>query len=158
MTQATVPVYRLEMVRERSVHYASARCQTASDAATVLHSLLDHADRERIYVIALNVRKTVIGVHEAASGGLNACSLRPRDVLKFALLSNADAIILGHNHPSGDPLPSMEDIDLTRVLATAATTVGVTLVDHVIVAPEGAYHSMHDHNEAGLGEGRREIG
>ncbi len=151
MTQASVPVYRLEMVRERTVHYASARCQSAEDAAVILHPLLGRADRERIYVIALNVRKGILGVHEAASGGLNACSLRPRDVLKFALISNADAIIIGHNHASGDPLPSAEDVELTRVLATAATAMGVTLVDHIIVTPQGSHYSMHDHNVAGLG-------
>jgi DNA repair protein RadC len=69
MTQASIPVYRLEMVRERSVHYASATCQLSSDAAAVLHALLDRSDRERIYVIALNVRNKIVGVHEAASGG-----------------------------------------------------------------------------------------
>ena len=68
----------------------------------------------------------------------------PRDVLRAALYEAATAMVLVHNHPSDDPLPSAEDLAMTRRIAEAGAMVGVPLVDHVIVAPSGKYSSMLD--------------
>jgi DNA repair protein RadC len=146
-----VPVYRLHMVKERTVSYAAERCLDGDSTAAVLHALLDDSDRERLYVIALNARSAILGVNEAGMGGSESCPVDRRNVLKFALLANARSIILGHNHSSGDPTPSAEDVELTLAVASAAEQVGIKLLDHVIVAPSGGHYSMHQHMVAGLG-------
>jgi DNA repair protein RadC len=92
----------------------------------------------------------IVGVNEAGSGGVANCLLDPRNVLKFGIVSNASAILLSHNHPSGDPTPSAEDQDLTRAIVASCGVVGLPLVDHVIVAPGGGFYSMRDHGDAGL--------
>jgi DNA repair protein RadC len=74
-----------------------------------------------------------------ARGGLHGCGLLPADVLRPVLRSATSAFILVHNHPSGDPTPSRDDVLMTRALQQACLTVGVTLVDHVIVSRSGSY-------------------
>jgi DNA repair protein RadC len=78
-----------------------------------------------------------------AVGGLHGLSVRPRDPLRLALRDGGSAFVLVHNHPSGDPTPSTEDLRFTRELAAAAEVVGVPLLDHVIVA-RGGYVSLLD--------------
>src|SRR5260370_36600102 len=102
----------LRLVRERTVRCPVGDVGCADSAARILHLLLDAADREKIVVIALNGRNIPTAIEIAAVGGLHGCSTRPRDLLKVALLANASGFILGHNHPSGDPQPSEEDIAL----------------------------------------------
>jgi len=139
-----VPVYRLRLVRERVLHYAVEHCGSAHHAAQILHAELDDSDRERVVVIAVNGRNVPVGVETVAVGGLHGCGVAPRDVLKTVLLKNASAFVVGHNHISGDPTPSREDIEFTRMLKQAAEVLGTPLVDHVIVSPNGTYASMHD--------------
>ncbi len=135
-----VPVYRLRLVRERVLHYAVVQCASAHHAAQILHAELDDCDLECVVVVALNGRNVPVAVEMVAMGGLHA----PRDVLKTVLLKNASALIVGHNHISGDPAPSYEDIEFTRILKQAAELLGTPLVDHVIVSPNGKHTSMHD--------------
>ena len=73
-----------------------------------------------------------------AQGGQHGCALSTRDVLGIALRDAASAIVLVHNHPSGDPRPSAEDLGMTRALSDACKVVGINLLDHVIVARGGA--------------------
>jgi DNA repair protein RadC len=78
----------------------------------------------------------VIGAERLAKGGAHGCALTSRDVIRGALLANASAIVLGHNHPSGNPTPSPEDLAMTRSIQTACDAVGLALVDHLVVCPE----------------------
>ncbi|HEY1535151.1 MAG TPA: JAB domain-containing protein, partial [Polyangiaceae bacterium] len=73
-----------------------------------------------------------------AQGGLHGCALLTRDVLSPALRDGASAIVLVHNHPSGDPTPSPEDIAMTRAVRVAGELVGIPLIDHVVVSRSGA--------------------
>jgi DNA repair protein RadC len=98
-------------------------------------ALLEH---EEVWVLSLDGRNGLRGAHRVAQGGLHGCALLPRDVLRPAIRDGASAIVLLHNHPSGDPAPSAEDIHMTRGLAAAAHVVGLTLLDHVVVARGGA--------------------
>jgi len=79
-----------------------------------------------------------------AQGGLHGCSVTARDILRGALVQAASALVLVHNHPSGDPRPSPEDVAMTRTVVEAAEVVGTPLVDHVIVSASGNYASMLD--------------
>jgi DNA repair protein RadC len=95
-------------------------------------------EHEEVWMLALDGRNGLKSARRIARGGLHGCALTPRDVLHPALRDAASAIVLVHNHPSGEPAPSSEDLEMTRVLAVACDVVGVTLLDHVIVARGGA--------------------
>jgi DNA repair protein RadC len=94
-------------------------------------------------LLCLSTRNDVLAYHELSRGTTNAAMVHPREVFKVALLANATAIVIGHNHPSGDPTPSPEDIDITARLEAAGVLMGIQLFDHVIVVP-GQYVSFKD--------------
>jgi DNA repair protein RadC len=99
----------------------------------LLRHYLADVDREHFVVVLLNRKNQVIGVNTVAVGSLTAAVVHPREVLKPAVLANAAAIILVHNHPSGDPSPSTEDQQLTTRLVQAGRILGITVLDHVII-------------------------
>ena len=88
---------------------------------------------EYMYMICMNTKNKIIGVFEISHGTANSSLVRPREVFQKALLANAVSIILMHNHPSGDPTPSREDIDVTKRIVEAGNVVGVSVLDHIIV-------------------------
>lgn len=94
-------------------------------------------EHEQVWALALDGRNGLRAARRIAEGGLHGCSLTARDLLRVVVREAASAFVLVHNHPSGDPTPSAEDIELTRAVARAADVVGVPLVDHVIVAASG---------------------
>jgi DNA repair protein RadC len=102
--------------------------------AKVRLSSLDH---EQIWVLALDGRNGLRSARRIAEGGLHGCSVDPRDILRAVVRDAASAFVLVHNHPSGDPSPSAEDVELTRKVARAADALGTPLVDHVIIAGGG---------------------
>src|SRR5262249_14835030 len=100
-------------------------------------------DHEQIWALSLDGRNGLRASRRVAEGGLHGCSIDPRDVLRAVVRDAASAFVLVHNHPSGDPTPSGEDLELTRRIARAADTLGTPLVDHVIVAG-GGHASLYD--------------
>ena len=108
------------------------------DAALLLDDLRD-APTERICVLLLDSRHRPIGSEVVALGTINASRLQPRDVLAPALTRGASAIVVGHNHPSGDPSPSPADRRVTAALREAAEILGITLLDHLILTRHGQY-------------------
>jgi DNA repair protein RadC len=101
-------------------------------------------DREVFLVLMLNTKNQVVGLHRAHVGSLNASIVHPREVMKCAILNNAASIIVGHNHPSGDPTPSREDIEVTKRLAEAGKIMGIEVLDHVIVTHTGKNVSLKE--------------
>jgi DNA repair protein RadC len=95
-------------------------------------------DHEEVWLLSVDGRNGLKSARRVAQGGLHGCALTTRDVLGPALRDAASAILLVHNHPSGDPRASAEDIVMTRSLAAACEVVGLPLLDHVIVARGGA--------------------
>ena len=110
---ASVPIYRVTLVREGRVPCYNQQIRSSADASTLLHTYLANVDREHFVIILLNQKNRVIGVSTVSVGSLTASVVHPREVFKPAILSNAAAIILAHNHPSGQPQPSQEDRVLT---------------------------------------------
>ena len=88
---------------------------------------------EYLYMICMNTKNKIIGVFEISHGNVNSSIFGVREILQKALLANAVSIIMLHNHPSGDPSPSREDIKVTERLAEAGKLVGIELLDHIIV-------------------------
>ncbi len=137
----TAPTPTVQRVRELVVSYRPFRCQLPvegtvtgpRDAAKLAGAILAGADVERVLALHFNTKHKLIGIHTVSVGTLDASLVHPRDVFKAAYLSNASALILAHNHPSGDPTPSGEDRALSDRLRQAGELLGVTLLDFVIV-------------------------
>jgi DNA repair protein RadC len=91
-------------------------------------------DHEELWMLALDGRHGLRAARRVASGGIHGLHVAPRDALRIAVREAASAIVLVHNHPSGDPAPSGEDVAFTHAVAEAARVVGTPLLDHVIVA------------------------
>ncbi len=97
--------------------------------------------REVFHVLCLNGRNALMADVRVAEGGVDSCPVDPREVFRAAISHRACGIVLVHNHPSGDPAPSAQDLSLTRHLARAASLLHVKLLDHLVVG-DGKYHSM----------------
>jgi DNA repair protein RadC len=95
-------------------------------------------EHEEVWLLSLDGKYGLKSARRIAQGGLHGCALLTRDVLSPALRDGASAIVLVHNHPSGDPTPSPEDIAMTRAVRAAGELVGIPLVDHVVVSRSGA--------------------
>lgn len=97
-------------------------------------------------MLALDTKNKVIGIFEISTGSLNASIIHPRDVFQRAILCNAASVILVHNHPSGDPTPSPEDVALTKKLVEAGRVMDISVLDHVICG-EGGFVSLRERGE-----------
>lgn len=124
------------MVRERTIASGVKQIRCAEDAWEILRTYLDGVDREHFVVMVLDTKHNVRGIHTASIGSLDASVVHPREVLKVAILGSASGIIVGHNHPSGDPTPSPEDIAVTKRLSEACRIIGIDLLDHIVVGDE----------------------
>ena len=120
---------------------------TPSDFARLFMAEMAALDREHLRVVLLNTKNQVIGVEELYSGSVNSALVRPAEVFASAVRRNCPAIAVVHNHPSGDPAPSPEDVEITRQIYEAGRLLDVELVDHVIIA-QGQFVSLR---ERGLG-------
>jgi DNA repair protein RadC len=139
-----VTKYRLSLVRDGRLTVPESVVGTPVNAARILNQLAADSDREGFWVLALDVRNQVLGVNVVALGGVTSCPIDPRNVFKFALLANAVALILGHNHVSGQLTPSHEDLALTRRLKSVGDEIGIQVLDHVIVDGRGGWLSLRE--------------
>lgn len=139
-------------LRELRVSYTPAssvgplipRVGRPSDAATLLRLRLESEPVEVCLLLLLNTKREPIAVHELSRGTLDNCIVHPREVFKVALLANAAAVIVAHNHPSGDPTPSAQDIAAYRRLTEASEVLGVGLFDFLIIGAERRYYSFRE--------------
>jgi DNA repair protein RadC len=113
-------------------------CGSFDQVAQWAQPRLGCLEHEEVWVLCLDGRNGVKSIRRVAQGGLHGCALTARDVLRPPLLDGASSLVLVHNHPSGDPTPSEQDIHMTRSVAVAAEVVGLALLDHVVVARSGS--------------------
>ncbi len=128
-------VAAVELGRRTLARAPQARVQLLQprDAAAYLMPSFGARAVEQFGVVLLDTKHRVLRTAVLAIGGLNQTIVEPRDVFREAALGGAAAILVFHNHPSGDPSPSPDDVDLTRRLAAAGTLMGIDVVDHVIL-------------------------
>lgn len=112
--------------------------RTPADVVALVGPEMRYLDREHFCVLLLNTRHQVLAV-----GGLNSAMIHPREVFKTAIRWGAAAVILVHNHPSGDPEPSADDLRITARLAEAGSVVGIEVLDHVVPS-DGRYVSLRE--------------
>ncbi|WP_353961060.1 JAB domain-containing protein [Neobacillus sp. CF12] len=108
------------------------------------HFFVGDDDREVFLVICLNTANNIVAVHRCHIGSLNSTIMSPRDVFKAAILNNASAIIVAHNHPSTHLYPSEEDFSVTKTLLKAGKILEIPLLDHFIINSNGDYLSFKE--------------
>jgi DNA repair protein RadC len=117
------------------------------DAAAMFASLLEDEPVEVFGVLLLTTKQALIAYHELSRGSIDTTVAHPRELFKVALLANAAAVIVGHNHPSGDPSPSPDDRALTHRIVQAGELMGMEVLDHIIVGHDGRYFSFREAGE-----------
>lgn len=136
-------MFELKLVRERRVGYGARR--RIRDARHVFDAFQAHfapLDREQFVVVLLDGKNQVLGFNVVSTGSLTAALVHPREVFKPAIAGSAAALILVHNHPSGDAAPSAEDEAITTRLRQVGELVGIRVLDHVVIGDDGHFVSM----------------
>lgn len=135
--------YYVSTVQQQKRVKPPPRVDGPKDVHRLLRPILRDADREHFYVILLSTKNHVLEIALVSVGSLSASIVHPREVLKPAIRRSAAALIVAHNHPSGVPTPSPEDIEFTRRLSSAGELIGIRLLDHIIVAGD-SYESLRE--------------
>ena len=133
---------RLEEPPDRAPKIA---VKSPQDILKPVRSLLKGKKKEHFLVLSLDTRNHLIGTHKVSIGSLDCSIVHPREVFKEAIADSAASVIFVHNHPSGDPTPSTDDIQLTKRLTEAGEILGIEVLDHIIVCDED-YLSMKARN------------
>jgi DNA repair protein RadC len=144
----SISVYRVSLVKDESVSFGNVRLANSQEAQALIQNLIltkGQPDREQFVVALLNAKNEMIGLNIVSVGALSSAPVHPREVLKPAILANAAAMILAHNHPSNDLEPSPDDIAITRKIIRAAEIVGIQVHEHLIISMENdRYYSFAD--------------
>lgn len=119
------------------------RIVAPSYAAEFFMPKMQFLQHEEMAVALLNARNEVIGSRVVSRGTLTCSSVDPREVYSYAITNHAASIIIAHNHPSGDPMPSAEDVALTKVMEATGKIIRIPMVDHIIIG-HGAYFSFQE--------------
>lgn len=137
-------VVAVRLIKDNTMKNMFDEIEKTSDAATILYEFLADLDREVIAMLTLNTTGRPINISVVSVGTLDHAIVHPREVFKGAILSNASKIILAHNHPSGDVLPSKHDAELTSRLIEVGKIIGIDVIDHIIIADSGQYFSFSE--------------
>lgn len=126
-------VYERQIVREDASPYLDGKRYTSASQVYEVFQDLANESKEHFLCLHLDGKNRIVCLDRVSVGSLNQSIVHPREVFKAAILSSAAAIILIHNHPTGDTTPSAEDREVTRRLAEVGQLVGIKMLDHVIV-------------------------
>jgi DNA repair protein RadC len=131
-------------VREIRVNYRGPKkrqivIKEPADAAQFIRDVLPDNSREHFVALYLDGAHQVIGFSLISTGTANSCQVHPREIYQRAVLLGSVALVVGHNHPSGQLIPSEEDRRVTKALKSAGEVIGINLLDHVIVNDTGLY-------------------
>lgn len=128
-------IYEIIRIKQEVLETSEERytIRSPEDAIDHAYELIGEDDREVFLVMVLNTKNHVVAVHRAHVGALNTSVAHPREVFKSAILNNGDSIICVHQHPSGDPLASQEDINVCRRMDESGKLLGIQLLDFCIL-------------------------
>jgi DNA repair protein RadC len=143
---------RLKAAFQLANHFAIAGEKTIAihspeDAADLVSPQMEDLEQEELWVLLLNTRNHIISVDKVYKGSLNSSQIRVGELFKCAIKANAAAVIIVHNHPSGDPSPSPDDIAITKAIVKAGKLLDTQVLDHLIIG-QGKFISL---NRRGLG-------
>lgn len=138
-----VNIVSVKLIKETSMLYKQRKIRSPQDSYELFREYLGEVDREHFVVACLDTKNQPTNISTVHIGSINASIVHPREVMKTAILSNAASIICCHPHPSGDPTPSSEDIDVTERLVEVGKIVGIELLDHIIIG-DGKFISLKE--------------
>lgn len=131
-----VPQVSLRLVREKTVRLAHKRLEAPVHVAEVFQPLIGDRPVEFLMAALVGGMGDVTSIITLGQGGMHGTGITVRDVLRAVLTGQASAFVLCHNHPSGNVMPSKEDVEFTRRITEAAALVGVPLLDHIVVTKD----------------------
>lgn len=136
----------LRVIKETSGRYdVRKKIQSPNDIFNIAQNVI-HANEyaeENLWLITLDTKNNITGIFTVSTGSLNSSIVHPREIFKRAVLQNAASIIICHNHPSGNPAPSQEDINITKRIYDAGKILGIELLDHIIIG-DNKYTSLKE--------------
>lgn len=143
-----VTFYEMRMVKEKNVKYETDIERLASSPSVVNDICtamgIEEYTEEAFLMFTLNTKNKVTGAFIVSKGTLDASLISPREVFKRAIMQNSNAIIIAHNHPSGDPTPSNEDKAITQRLIDSGNLLGIQVLDHIVLGDNGKYLSFKE--------------
>ena len=146
MASKRIDIVKIKMVKESSVKYENRRIKNPWDAYKIFNDYIDDSNKEMFVLMCLNNKNEPTHISTISIGSVNESIATPAEVFKVALLSNANKIMVCHNHPSGDPQPSESDRNITERLYDSGDIIRVKLLDHFIIG-DGVYYSFKENNE-----------
>ena len=157
-----ISVFRISLVKDRHIQFEQKHISDSQQAHLILKRLIEvegNPDREQFCIALLNAKNQIIGLNIVSIGGLSSAPVDIANILKPAILANAAAMILCHNHPSCDITPSSQDINITKKIVKAAKIMGISVLEHLVISMymyDNSYYSFADnglitqaYNEAG---------
>jgi len=141
-----ISFFNLRIVKETSGRYdVDKKIQCPADIYNIAQNVIraNEYTEENLWLITLDTKHNITGIFTVSTGSLNASIVHPREVFKRAVLQNAASIIICHNHPSGDPAPSQDDVNITKRLYDAGKILGIELLDHIIIG-DNRYTSLKE--------------
>ncbi|WP_374713258.1 RadC family protein [Symbiobacterium terraclitae] len=143
-----LPIVELRQHRVGSIRYQNLSIDNPAAAAGLCREIVAEqiadAAEEHFVAVALNAKNRPLVFYTVSIGTLTASLVHPREVFRVAIMYNAHALIVAHNHPSGDPTPSREDREITRRLKQAGAILGIELYDHLVIGSDGRYVSLRE--------------
>lgn len=120
----------------RPIENINIKIRIPLDVAKLLMNELKFEKREKVKVLILNTKNILLKIVDVSYGGTNSAIIEPKDILAEPIKMGAPKIILVHNHPSGDPKPSVQDLNLTKTVYKAGEMLGIQLIDHIVIGNE----------------------
>lgn len=146
-----ISLFNLKIIKEKEIDYTTGLNKRVTQPSVIFNIAINGLEiheqaEESFYIFTLDTKNQINGIFEVSRGSLNASIVHPREVFKRAIMQNANSIILMHNHPSGDPAPSQEDINTTNRLIDAGNILGIKVLDHIVIGDEENYISLKQEN------------
>ena len=139
-----VDVVSIKVVKDYSIQYSPRTVSNPHDAYKLFEGFLLDIDREKFLVACFNTKNEPVNISVVSVGTLNSSLVHPREVMKTAILSNSNSIMIAHNHPSGSLEPSTEDKNITDRLMKSCELLGIKLLDHIIIGSNESYFSFKE--------------
>lgn len=149
-TDINLPIFSLRIVREKGVRLPRPKVGEPRQATEILRAYLSNKESEHLVALLIDNQNNYLGLVVVAQGGIRGVHIQPRDIFKHAIMHRAQSIILGHNHPSGDPSPSREDINFTRKVRDIGSILGCQLLDHIIISSGASSQESYSFASSGL--------
>lgn len=132
-----IPKVRLRQVRDGRVRFTVERVTRPAEVYEAVQPWYRGLDREALGVLALDAQNVPVAFQIASIGDLNVTRTHPREIFKLLILVSAAGFVLAHNHPSGCPEPSDEDVEFTRAIQRAGQLIGIEMFDHLVITDIG---------------------